>query len=271
MKSKLANVIFGIHAVRKALHAESQTVQSLLLIRDNKNTKKKPNGAVQEIMQLAKTKNVRTRFVARSILDKQAGNAAHQGVMLEMLDAGNSHNANNENTLANILIMTFDDWRNAIDMQAAPLILLLDCITDAGNLGACMRTAAAADCNGIVMPRDRSAALTPAAIKVASGAASSLPLLRVTNLVRSMQTLQEQGFWLIGLDQQADCSLYTVQQNEPSCPIGIVMGAEDKGLRPLVRKHCDQIAAIPMPGNMESLNVSVATGIALFSVIRNRG
>ncbi|MDX8394252.1 MAG: 23S rRNA (guanosine(2251)-2'-O)-methyltransferase RlmB [Mariprofundales bacterium] len=267
MKSKLANVIFGIHAVRKVLQTKSQTVQSLLLVRDNKNTKKKPHGAVQEIMQLAQTNNLRTRFVARSVLDKQAGNAAHQGVMLEMLDAGNSNIANNENTL----VMSFDDWRNAVDMQAAPLILLLDCITDAGNLGACMRTAAAADCNGIVMPRDRSAALTPAAIKVASGAASSLPLLRVTNLVRSMQALQEQGFWLIGLDQQSDCSLYTVQQNEPRCPIGIVMGAEDKGLRPLVRKHCDQITAIPMPGNMESLNVSVATGIALFSVIRNRG
>lgn len=147
------------------------------------------------------------------------------------------------------------------------LVLLLDQVQDPHNLGACMRSAAAAGACAVVAPRDRAASLTPAARRAAAGAAESLPLIEVANLARTMDRLRKLGVWCVGLAGEAEQTLWSV---DLSGPLALVLGGEERGLRRLTRERCDLLAAVPMPGNAESLNVSVAAGIALFEAVRQR-
>ncbi|WP_455198376.1 23S rRNA (guanosine(2251)-2'-O)-methyltransferase RlmB, partial [Kaarinaea lacus] len=148
-----------------------------------------------------------------------------------------------------------------------PFLLVLDGVTDPHNLGACLRSADAAGIQAVITTKDRSASLTPTAVKVASGAAQTVPFVQVTNLARCLRNLKDRGIWLAGLDGEAEQSLY---DTDLSGPLAIVMGAEGKGLRRLSREHCDYLARIPMAGTVESLNVSVATGVCLFEAHRQR-
>ncbi|MDX8403590.1 MAG: 23S rRNA (guanosine(2251)-2'-O)-methyltransferase RlmB, partial [Mariprofundaceae bacterium] len=164
--------------------------------------------------------------------------------------------------------LSFQPWLESLDMDSKPLVLLLDQVTDPHNMGACMRTAEAAGCVGVVVPKDHVADLySPVVSKSACGALARLPVLQVTNLVRSIKTMQKAGFWICGLAGEADSDIYQADLNGS---LGLVMGAEGKGLRRLVREACDQLLKIPMPGSVESLNVSVATGVSLFEVVRQR-
>ena len=147
------------------------------------------------------------------------------------------------------------------------LLLVLDQVQDPHNLGACLRSAAAAGAQAVIVPRDRSAGLTPAARRAAAGAAESIPLIEVANLARTLQNIAQLGVWSVGLAGEAEISLH---QTDLKGPIALVMGGEENGLRRLTRERCDALAKIPMPGAMESLNVSVATGIALFETLRQR-
>jgi 23S rRNA (guanosine2251-2'-O)-methyltransferase len=145
--------------------------------------------------------------------------------------------------------------------------LILDGVTDPHNLGACLRNADAAGVQAIIVPKDNAAQITPTVRKVAVGAVESIPLVQVTNLARTMKHLQQKGVWIIGTAGETDTCLYDVKLTGS---LALVMGAEGKGMRRLTREHCDQLVKLPMAGMVSSLNVSVATGICLFEMVRQR-
>jgi 23S rRNA (guanosine2251-2'-O)-methyltransferase len=151
--------------------------------------------------------------------------------------------------------------------EGAALILVLDGVTDPHNLGACLRSADAAGVDAVVVPRDNSADITPVVQKVACGAADVVPFVRVTNLARTLQALQERGVWVYGTDGDAPQSLHG---SDLTMPLALVMGAEGKGMRRLTREQCDYLLHLPMAGSVSSLNVSVASGIVLFEAVRQR-
>jgi len=163
-------------------------------------------------------------------------------------------------------------WQEA-DIEALvagskqPLLLVLDGVTDPHNLGACLRTADATGVTAVIVPKDKSASLNPTARKVASGAAETTPFIQVTNLARCLRELQDLGVWLIGTAGESDATVYDA---DFTGPVALVMGAEGKGMRRLTREHCDLLVKIPMQGQVESLNVSVATGVCLFEALRQR-
>lgn len=159
------------------------------------------------------------------------------------------------------------DLASLLRDKAAPLVLVLDCIQDPHNLGACLRTADAAGVDAVVMPKDKSAPITDTVRRVACGAVDSVPIVRVTNLARAMEKLKELGVWLIGTADEAERSFFEMDLKGPA---GIVMGAEGQGMRRLTGEHCDFLARIPMQGKVECLNVSVATGVCLFEAVRQR-
>jgi 23S rRNA (guanosine2251-2'-O)-methyltransferase len=160
-----------------------------------------------------------------------------------------------------------DELVRQVEAAADALVLLLDCVQDPHNLGACLRTANAAGALAVVAPRDRSAPLTEVARHVAAGAAEVTPYVTVTNLARTMDRLQQAGLWLVGTADDADQELFDLDLRGR---IGLVMGAEGEGLRRLTREHCDHLVRLPMHGSVPCLNVSVATGICLFECLRQR-
>lgn len=159
------------------------------------------------------------------------------------------------------------DLPSLLEDKPDPLVLVLDCIQDPHNLGACLRSADAAGAACVVMPKDKSAPITETVIRVACGGAENVPLVRVTNLARAMDKLKELGVWLVGTADEATQTLYEVDLKGP---IGIVMGAEGAGMRRLTGEHCDFLVRIPMKGRVPCLNVSVATGVCLFEAVRQR-
>jgi len=237
----------GIHAVKHALEA-GEPVEQLLIEKGRQHPR------LNELIHLAKKKGIRVTFVPKEQLQRMAGGVPHQGAVAELSASGPA--------------LSFDAWLEGIDTAAAPLVLLLDQVTDPHNLGACVRTAEAAGCVGVVIPKDNAADLnSPVVAKSACGALSRLPVLRVTNLTRAIQALQKKGFWVVGLAGESERMLYDVKLTGA---MAVVMGSEGEGLRRLVREACDELVAIPMPGRVESLNVSVATGVALFEAVRQR-
>lgn len=151
--------------------------------------------------------------------------------------------------------------------EGRALVLILDGVQDPHNLGACLRSAAAAGVTAVVIPKDKSASVNATVRKTSAGAADRIPVVAVTNLARCLRDLQKQGVWLYGLAGEAEASLYSVDLRGN---VGLVLGGESDGLRRLTREHCDGLVKIPMPGEIESLNVSVATGVTLFEVVRQR-
>jgi len=242
------SALAGIHAVKHALEA-GEAIDELLI------EKGKHHPRINELIHLAKKAGVRFSFVPKEMLVRHAEGVPHQGVVAKMSVQG-------------AVAVSFDEWLNGLDMDAAPLVLLLDQVTDPHNLGACIRTAEAAGCAGVVIPKDHAADLhSPVVAKSACGALSRLSVLRVTNFKRTLEALQSKGFWTIGLAGEAETSIYALDLKGA---LAVVMGSEGKGMRRLVRETCDQLVNIPMPGTVESLNVSVATGVALFEVTRQR-
>lgn len=159
------------------------------------------------------------------------------------------------------------DLASLLEGKAAPFVLVLDCIQDPHNLGACLRTADAAGIDAVILPKDKTAPISDTVRRVACGAVESLSIVRVTNLARAMEKLKELGVWLVGTGDEATQSIYDIDLKGP---IGIVMGAEGTGMRRLTGEKCDFLAKIPMSGKVECLNVSVATGVCLFEAVRQR-
>ena len=241
--------IYGLHTVTAALNHEPEQVCGLWVERQRRD------GRMQVLLDQAAGYGVAIHWTDRVELDRLSGGARHQGVVARLAVRPHGHD---EADLPKLLA----------GMDGSALLLVLDGVQDPHNLGACLRSAAAAGAQAVIAPVDRAAGLNATVRKVASGAAEIVPFVPVTNLVRTLRSLQEQGVWIIGAAGEADDTLYAV---DFTLPTAIVLGAEEKGLRRLTREVCDRLARIPMAGDMESLNVSVATGIFLFEARRQRG
>jgi 23S rRNA (guanosine2251-2'-O)-methyltransferase len=239
-------IIYGVHAVRAALEHPGQVVS--LWVQEGRQDRR-----VQPLIDLALTHHVPVERLPRRRLDDMVPGVAHQGIAALTRSTTGKPGLDIEDVLAGIAV--------------APLLLVLDGVQDPHNLGACLRTAAAAGVHAVLAPRDRAVGITPVVRKVASGAVEHVPYIQVTNLARALDGMRERGIWVAGLDGTAETPLYNL---DLTIPLAMVMGGEGKGLRQLTRRHCDFLAAIPMPGGGESLNVSVATGISLFEAVRQR-
>ncbi|QID18571.1 23S rRNA (guanosine(2251)-2'-O)-methyltransferase RlmB [Nitrogeniibacter mangrovi] len=237
--------IFGFHAIQSRLRNDAESIHELHVAEGRQDARSR------DLVALAESLGVRVMPTDAARLDGMAGGARHQGVVARV-DAQHK-------------VLKLEDVLETLDGPA--LLLVLDGVTDPHNLGACLRVADAAGAQAVIAPKDRSASLNATAIKVASGAADTVPYVTVTNLARAMRQMQEAGIWIVGAAGEAEQSLYEVDQTGP---VAWVLGAEGSGLRRLTRDTCDVLAKIPMHGSVDSLNVSVATGICLFEACRQR-
>ncbi|WP_392566377.1 23S rRNA (guanosine(2251)-2'-O)-methyltransferase RlmB [Utexia brackfieldae] len=242
----MSEIIYGIHAIEALLNRAPERFIEVCLLKGRED--QRLQSLIEQIEQLGLV----VKVTNRQYLDEQTDGGVHQGIMAK-IKPGKTYQ---ENDLADLL-----------DAHSAPFVLILDGVTDPHNLGACLRTADAAGVDLVIIPKDRSAPLNATAKKVACGAAESLPVIRVTNLARTMRLLQERNIWIVGTAGEAERTLYE------SCfqgALALVMGAEGEGMRRLTREHCDALVKIPMNGTVSSLNVSVATGICLFEIVRQK-
>jgi len=240
-------VVVGWHAVLALLKQAPERVLSISIERSRKGPRR------QQLLQEARIAGVTVEEAGDDVLDRQAGHSHHQGVVARCRAAPERH----EGDLAGFLAT----------LPPAPLLLVLDGVQDPHNLGACLRSADAAGAHAVILPRDNSAPMTPVVRKVASGAAETIPVFRVTNLARTLEALKAAGIWLVGAAGEADQDLFAADLKGP---VALVLGAEGTGLRRLTRDTCDFLVRIPMAGTVESLNVSVAAGICLFEAVRQR-
>lgn len=240
-------LVYGLHAVKALLVNPLRTTYKLYI------NKERSDERLNTILSLAENKKIPIETLSLQGLNKQFNEVNHQGVVASAKPLPEYTDKD--------LAMLFSTT------NSPKTILILDGITDPHNLGACLRTADATGVNFVIIPKDKNASLTAIVSKVACGAAEAIPLIRVTNLVRTIEWLKEQGVWIYGAAGEATQTIY---QLDFSSPVAIILGAEDKGLRRLTREHCDNLFSLPMIGTVESLNVSVATGVTLYEVIRQR-
>jgi 23S rRNA (guanosine2251-2'-O)-methyltransferase len=241
---------YGVHTVHTLLKTSPDRVLRLLV-------QKQRNPRLQKILDLAIKQNIKLETVGVEEIEKYVtGN--HQGVCV-LCRAGETRD---ENWLYAQVKALMEPGANR-----KPLLLILDGVTDPHNLGACLRTADAVGVDAVIIPKDNSVGLTPVVQKVASGAADSVPLIAVTNLARCMEKLQQLGVWITGASDQSDAPLFSIKLDGA---VALALGAEGSGLRRLTKEHCDQLVSIPMLGVVSSLNVSVATGVCLYEVLRQR-
>jgi 23S rRNA (guanosine2251-2'-O)-methyltransferase len=238
-------VLYGFHAVTARLRHDASGVEEVLYDSSRRDRR------MLDFIKFAEGLGVRLIAADSARLFGLVGTDKHQGLVAR---AG-------EVPLAQNLAELLDS------VVGPPLLLVLDGVTDPHNLGACLRVADAAGAHAVIAPRDRAAGLNATAAKVASGAAETVPYITVTNLARSIRELQEAGVWVIGTAGDAPISLYKTKFEGP---VAIVMGAEGEGMRRLTRETCDELMHIPMQGSVESVNVSVASGICLFEAVRQR-
>jgi len=243
-----AHWVAGIHAVRTALKHGAGRVQEILL------DAKRRDRRLKSLLDEARKLGVPINETDQSTLDKLSQGANHQGVLAR----AEAPSALGEAALDELMMR----------LEEPAFLLVLDGVTDPHNLGACLRTADGAGVHAVIAPRDKSVGLTPVACKVASGAAETVPFVQVTNLARTMRHLQDSfRVFFVGTAGEAEQSLYQV---DLTGSLGLVMGAEGAGMRRLTREQCDQLVSLPMRGGVESLNVSVATGVCLYEAVRQR-
>lgn len=240
------DLVYGVNPVREVLTRQGRKPLELLLVRDPRNER------LRGILASAQEAGVPVRFRQRRELDALVGHGHHQGAVL-LLEPFSWRN--------------LDEFEGVTEVSAPPLLLVLDGITDPHNMGALIRSAECFGAAGVVVPKDRSCPMTAVVEKAAAGALAHLSIYRETNLSRALEKLKTKGLWIFGLAGEGE---------QPICgadltvPLALVVGSEGSGMRPGVRKHCDAILSIPMAGRLNSLNVSVAAGVALFEVVRQR-
>ncbi len=239
--------VYGLHAVSALLENPHRTIYKLFICQERVDQR------VQDLIHKAQKAGLVIESLSTQKLNQRFAEYTHQGVVAQ----ASALPEYNEGHLIPLLEAS----------KSPALILILDGITDPHNLGACLRSADATGVDFVVIPKDKSASITPVVSKVACGAAESVPLVRVTNLARAMDTLKEKGVWIYGAAGEAQVTLY---QTDCTGAMAITMGAEGEGLRRLTREHCDGLFSLPMLGTVESLNVSVATGVSLYEVVRQR-
>jgi len=238
--------IYGVHAVQALLQHHPKRVKQIWLSEGRSEPR------LQALLALAAENRVAVGQAERREMDAWV-EGGHQGVVAEVSPS----QVWGELMLEEMLERT----------ETPPLILVLAGVTDPHNLGACLRTADAAGATAVIVPKDKSATLTPVVRKVACGAAEVIPLVAVTNLARTLEKLQQRGLWVVGTAGEAEQEIY---QQDLTGPLVMIMGAEGKGMRRLTREHCDFLVKLPMSGSVSSLNVSVATGVCLFEAVRQR-
>lgn len=236
--------IYGLHAVEKFLKQSPQSVFSICFLKGRLNKRQ------QSLFDQAKRLGLNVQQVSKSAFNRIDGN--HQGVMADVAKQADLSEA---------------DLKNIIENTSNPLFIFLDEVQDPHNLGAILRTADAVGADAVIIPKHNSVGMNATVRKVASGAADNVKLIVVSNLVRSIKEMQQEGMWMIGLAGETEQTIY---DHDMTGSIGIVMGTEGSGLRRLTKEACDHLAAIPMVGVVESLNVSVATGVAVYEVFRQR-
>jgi len=241
------NFVYGLHAINAVLERAPERVLELWVAQPRDDERSRG------LRERAQAAGVRIQSVGGEALDKLVGDVTHQGAVAAVrpLKPWDEH-----------------DLIEALGQIAEPaLLLILDGVTDPHNLGACLRSADAAGAHALIIPKDRSAAVDGVVRKVAAGAAEFVPVASVTNLARAIDLLKERGIWVVGTDAEAPQTLYGSDLNRP---LALVLGAEGGGMRRLTRERCDFLVRIPMAGQVESLNVSVAAGVALFEARRQR-
>jgi 23S rRNA (guanosine2251-2'-O)-methyltransferase len=237
--------IYGINSVSEALKARGRAFAWVGMAKERHDLR------LQRLIEDCRKLGVPVRFVSRMELDRMAGNAAHQGV---------------------VAVTSAKQYNDLDDVIAAKrgqysLLIVLDGVEDPHNLGAILRTADAAGANGIVIPERRAASVTGTVTKASAGASEHMPIAKVTNIARTVEELKEQNIWTVGLDERGP-QTYDALDYNMDC--ALVIGAEGKGLHDLVKKKCDFLVSIPMLGKVPSLNVSVATGVVLYEIVRQR-
>lgn len=243
----MKTLINGIHAVQSALESDADNLVQIWFAETKRNQR------VVQLAQQAENKGLLLHKTSMQQLDKKAKSRKHQGVVAEY----NAPKVWNDNDLFDLL--------SQLDEPA--LLLILDGVTDPHNLGACLRTAEGAGVHAVITTKDKAVGITPTVRKVASGAAEKVPFVQVTNLVRTIDLIKSAGVWVTGTSDKTDDDVYA---GDYTGSTALVMGAEGKGLRSLTEEHCDNLVSIPMAGSVSSLNVSVATGVCLYEVVRQR-
>ena len=239
--------IFGFHSIESILKTNPELVIRVLIQNGRKDKR------IFDLINNLETQKISFSYTDRTNLDKISKGESHQGVISEIIL---SPILNEESFLNSIA---------AFDQK--PMILILDSVQDPRNLGACLRSANAAGVSHVVINKDGSAPINSLVHRTSAGAINNLQIFHVTNLSRTIKEIQKRGIWVVGLDGNTQSSIYSVNLDGA---IAIVVGSEGKGIRPLIKKTCDQVVSIPMSGNIESLNVSVATAITLFEIKRQR-
>jgi len=242
----MADYLYGINPVTEALRGEGRQPLELLLIKGEQNER------LEGLLSLARQCGVKSKFIERSDLDRLAGHPHHQGVLLSLTPYQYTD-------ISALLDIWKSSTRNAF-------FLVLDGVTDPHNFGAILRSAEVAGCHGVIVAKDRACPVTSVVEKTAAGALSHLKLSQVTNLSRAIDELKKNGIWCYGL--AGDEGSQNLFDSDLRGDVALVVGSEGKGLRPNIRNHCDALMAIPMEGQINSLNASVAAGIALFEVVR---
>ena len=241
------NFVYGLHAINAVLERAPERLLELWIAQPRDDSR------ARELRDRAESAGVRVQSVGGEALAKLVGDVTHQGAVAAVrpLKGWDEHD------LLGALSQVAED----------PLLLILDGVTDPHNLGACLRTADATGAHAVVIPKDRAATVDGVVRKVAAGAAEFVPVASVTNLARTLDLLKERGIWVVGTDGEAPQTLYAADLKRP---LALVLGAEGSGMRRLTRERCDFLVRIPMAGQVESLNVSVAAGVALFEARRQR-
>ena len=241
-------LIFGINPILEALKSRKEGIEKVVIAKGRRGV------VIQKILNLAEKRMIPVEFKGKSYLDRQTGNKFHQGVFGVCKDYTYA-------SVDDIIANRHADFTNN-------LILILDGILDPQNLGSLIRAAHCFGANGAILPENRSAAVTAVVVKASAGATHYMPIARVVNLSNTIEYLKEKGFWIYGADPEAgkNVGLYDYDGH-----IGIVMGSEGKGMRPLIKKKCDFLISIPTLGRIDSLNVSVASGIILYEILKTWG
>jgi 23S rRNA (guanosine2251-2'-O)-methyltransferase len=239
-------VLFGFHAVGVRVRTAPRSILEIYADPSRKDAR------MRQFLARAQEAGIRLLEADGVRLARLAGSAGHQGVVARVEPLPATH--------------SLDDLLDAV--QGPPLLLVLDGITDPHNLGACLRVADGAGAHAVIAPKDHAVGINATVAKVASGAAETVPYFMVTNLARTLGELKERSIWCTGLSDDAPVTLY---QADLKGPLALVLGAEGTGMRQLTRKTCDALVSIPMRGGVESLNVSVASGICLYEAVRQRG
>ncbi len=253
-------ILFGFHAINVRMKTQPDSVLEIHYEASRKDAR------MQQFLALAKDMGMGKRLVESSTaqLQQLSNNHGHQGVVAKVQSTTSVHSLDEllENLEAQQMALPIDQRQ-----RTQPLILVLDGVTDPHNLGACLRVADGAGVHAVIAPKDNAAGINATVAKVASGAAETVPYFMVTNLARTLKELKERNIWVVGTSDAATGDLYGVDFTQP---IALVLGAEGDGMRQLTQKTCDQLIRIPMQGAVESLNVSVASGVCLFEAVRQR-